>query len=179
MSSISNIREITDQEWIGKRDTAILMLLYGCGMRISEALSLTLHEIISCGASIKITGKRDKERVLPILLIVKEAIDEYVQFCPHHIENDGALFLSVRGKPLQQRSFRKQVQILRAYMGLPETTTPHAFRHSFATHLLAKDVDLRSIQLLLGHESLATTQIYTAVDTQHLLDAYNKSHPRG
>jgi len=164
-------------DWQSKRDLALLMLLYGSGLRISEALSLKLGEIRG-RESITILGKGNKQRLVPILPIVTGAIDAYVEACPHRIEPSSALFRGTRGGPLDPAIFQKNLRNIRRQLGLPDTATPHAFRHSFATHLLAAGTDLRSIQELLGHASLSTTQRYTHVDSNRLLSAYEKAHPR-
>jgi integrase/recombinase XerC len=171
------IETIDDGGWIGLRDIAILTLLYGCGLRIAEALALKREEAPTKG-SITVTGKGNKQRMVPILPVVREAIDAYIAACPWPMEPDGPLFLGARGGPLRARIVQRQMQNLRGLLGLPETATPHALRHSFATHLLAMGGDLRSIQELLGHVSLSTTQRYTEVDTGQLLDEYRATHPR-
>lgn len=165
------------QAWIGARDLAILLLLYGSGLRVSEALSLTAREL-PIGESIRVTGKRSKTRIVPVVAAVREAIAEYVSQCPHPIEGDLPLFVGARGGPLSGDLVRRSVRAARTRLGLPHTLTPHALRHSFATHLLARGADLRSLQELLGHASLSSTQIYTKVDAAHLLDVYRHAHPR-
>lgn len=164
-------------DWIGLRDIAILTLLYGCGLRIAEALSLTRAEA-PAGDVITVTGKGSKQRMVPILPVVRDAIDTYLNACPWRMEPGDPLFVGARGGPLRARIVQRQMQALRALLGLPETATPHALRHSFATHLLAMGGDLRSIQELLGHVSLSTTQRYTEVDAGRLLDEYRATHPR-
>ena len=163
--------------WIGKRDAAVLTLLYGCGLRIDEALRLNRADAPR-GESMMITGKGGKQRVIPVLPTVREAIDDYQQACPHDIPSDGPLFVGARGKRLGARTVQALMQKLRAHLGLPETATPHALRHSFATHLLAGGGDLRTIQELLGHASLSTTQRYTGVDADSLMAVYDAAHPR-
>lgn len=165
------------QPWIGARDLAILLLLYGAGLRVAEALSLT-GSVRPIGQALRVTGKRNKTRVVPIVPAVREAIEEYARQCPWPIEKDGALFLGARGGPLNADLVRRSVAAARRRLGLPDSLTPHALRHSFATHLLARGADLRSLQELLGHASLSSTQIYTAVDAAHLLDSYRHAHPR-
>ncbi|MEP3430792.1 MAG: tyrosine recombinase XerC [Roseibium sp.] len=165
--------------WIEARNTAVLTLLYGCGLRIAEALSLTGKMAPKQGTkTMRIIGKGRKERIVPILPAVTEAIDHYLKLCPYAVKADGPLFLGARGGPLNPRMIQLAMERLRGALGLPDTATPHALRHSFATHLLAGGGDLRTIQELLGHASLASTQIYTEIDSAHLLAAYDKAHPR-
>lgn len=166
-----------EEEWVNKRDLALLVLIYGCGLRISEALSLTVKDV-PAGDTLSIIGKGNKQRQVPVLPVVKDAIVEYVASCPYPLTPSSPLFLGKRGKGLDPAIFQLQLRKLRAALGLPESTTPHAFRHSFATHLLSAGGDLRSIQELLGHASLSTTQRYTHVDKDRLLGAYTKAHPR-
>ena len=163
--------------WMGQRDLAILLLLYGSGLRIAEALSLTA-QALPLGQALRVTGKRGKTRIVPILPTVREAIDAYVTSCPWPIVGHRPLFVGARGGPYNADLVRRAVRAARTRLGLPETLTPHALRHSFATHLLARGADLRSLQELLGHASLSSTQIYTAVDAAHLLDVYRNAHPR-
>ncbi|PIR39038.1 MAG: recombinase XerC [Alphaproteobacteria bacterium CG11_big_fil_rev_8_21_14_0_20_39_49] len=172
----SAIGQLSDEDWVSKRDTALLTLIYGCGLRISEALSLTIADL-PIGESLKITGKGNKEREVPVLPIVRERINEYLEACPFNMNE--SIFIGVRGGSLTPEVFRRQLKNLRCMLGLPDSATPHAFRHSFATHLLEKGVGLREIQELLGHSSLASTQIYTKVDTKNLLEAFEKAHPKG
>ncbi len=169
--------DLSNVEWIVQRDIAILTLLYGCGLRIAEALSLTLREAPT-GDSLTITGKGGKQRMVPVLPVVREALGAYLDACPWPIAADDPLFLGARGGPLRARIVQRQMQRLRGLLGLPETATPHALRHSFATHLLAMGGDLRAIQELLGHASLSTTQRYTEVDSGRLLEEYRATHPR-
>ncbi len=163
--------------WVGARDFALLLLLYGAGLRIGEALSLT-GAALPLGDVLRVTGKRNKTRVVPILPAVAKAVARYVEACPWPMGKATPLFLGARGGPLQPGVVRASVRSARRALGLPERTTPHALRHSFATHLLAGGADLRSLQELLGHASLASTQVYTAVDAAHLLDIYRSAHPR-
>jgi integrase/recombinase XerC len=165
------------EPWIGARDLAILLLLYGSGLRVSEALSLTARDL-PIGESIRVTGKRSKTRIVPVVQAVREAIADYVRQCPYRIADDAPLFAGARGGPLSADLVRRAVRAARVRLGLPHTLTPHALRHSFATHLLARGADLRSLQELLGHASLSSTQIYTKVDAAHLLDVYRHAHPR-
>ncbi len=164
-------------EWQGARDFAVLLLLYGAGLRVAEALSLTAR-VLPIGATLRVTGKRSKTRIVPIVPAVREAIDEYVRQCPWPIAGDLPLFVGARGGRLNPDLVRRSVRAARARLSLPETLTPHALRHSFATHLLAGGADLRALQELLGHASLSSTQIYTAVDAARLLDVYRHAHPR-
>ena len=165
------------EPWIGARDLAILLLLYGSGLRVSEALSLTARDL-PIGDAIRVTGKRSKTRIVPVVPAVREAIADYVRQCPYRIEGVSPLFVGARGGPLNADLVRRAVRAARTRLGLPHTLTPHALRHSFATHLLARGADLRSLQELLGHASLSSTQIYTKVDAAHLLDVYRHAHPR-
>ncbi|MCW8836035.1 MAG: tyrosine recombinase XerC [Rhodospirillales bacterium] len=164
-------------EWVGKRDVALLLLLYGCGLRIGEALGLNRRDAPK-GETMMITGKGGKQRVVPILSIVRDAIDAYIASCPIDPGQTGPLFIGARGNRLQARVVQRRMQTLRLLLGLPETATPHALRHSFATHLLAGGGDLRTIQELLGHASLSTTQRYTEVDSARLTEVYRSAHPR-
>ena len=166
-----------DDDWVNKRDVALLVLIYGCGLRISEALSLNYRDIPK-GDSVSITGKGNKQRNVPVLPLVREAIGEYVAACPYPFTAAAPLFLGTRGKALDPAIFQLQLRKLRHALNLPESTTPHAFRHSFATHLLSNGSDLRSIQELLGHASLSTTQRYTHIDKTRLMQAYKSAHPR-
>jgi len=163
--------------WQAKRDIAVLTLLYGCGLRISEALGLTRAEAPR-GDQIAITGKGRKDRLVPVLPAVRQAIADYLAACPFPLPADGPLFVGARGGPLNPRLVQRQMTDLRRALGLPETATPHALRHSFATHLLGNGGDLRAIQELLGHASLSTTQRYTSVETERLLAVYEAAHPR-
>lgn len=166
-------------DWIAARDRAVMCLLYGCGLRISEALSLTLRSAPINGRDVMlISGKGGKERLVPALPIVSAALETYIRQCPYAIEPDGPLFLGARGGPLSPRLIQLAMAERRLEMGLPDTATPHALRHSFATHLLSAGADLRQIQELLGHASLSTTQIYTEVDRDRLLSVYDAAHPR-
>ncbi|HUZ14255.1 MAG TPA: tyrosine recombinase XerC [Caulobacteraceae bacterium] len=164
-------------EWELARDAAVLTLLYGCGLRISEALALRRADA-PLGASLRILGKGSKTRLAPVLAAVREAVDAYLAALPFSLAPDAPLFLAARGGPLRARRVQEMMQRLRPRLGLSERATPHALRHSFATHLLGAGADLRSIQELLGHASLSTTQRYTAVDAAGLLAAYAKAHPK-
>lgn len=163
--------------WIAARDTAVLTLIYGCGLRIAEALGLNREDAPGTDTMV-VRGKGGKERLVPVLPAVIEAIEAYLVACPVALAPDGPLFVGIKGGRLNPRVVQKLMQDLRGLLGLPETATPHALRHSFATHLLAGGGDLRTIQELLGHASLSTTQRYTDVDTEGLLDVYNAAHPR-
>ncbi|MDQ3145305.1 MAG: tyrosine recombinase XerC [Pseudomonadota bacterium] len=163
--------------WVGARDLAILLLLYGSGLRVSEALSLRAR-ILPLGQALRVTGKRGKTRVVPILPAVKDAIAAYVADCPWPLASDVPLFVGAKGGPLNADLVRRAVRTARVRLGLADSLTPHALRHSFATHLLAGGADLRSLQELLGHASLSSTQIYTEVDAARLLDVYRHAHPR-
>jgi integrase/recombinase XerC len=163
--------------WVGARDLAILLLLYGAGLRVAEAMSLT-GAARPIGETLRITGKRSKTRIVPVMPAVREAIEDYVRQCPWPIGRDDPLFLGARGGPLNPDLVRRAVAAARRRLGLPDSLTPHALRHSFATHLLARGADLRALQELLGHASLSSTQIYTAVDAARLLDVYRHAHPR-
>jgi integrase/recombinase XerC len=166
-------------EWIAARDTAVLALLYGSGLRISEALSLQRKDAPIKGRDmLRVHGKGGKTRVVPVLPIVREAVERYLALCPMKLGSDDPLFIGARGKQLSPRIIQLKIAGARAALGLPETATPHALRHSFATHLLGAGVDLRAIQELLGHASLSTTQGYTEVDRAHLLKTYESAHPR-
>ena len=164
-------------DWVAARDVAVLTLLYGCGLRISEALGLTGADA-PLPATLRILGKGNKERVVPVLPVARDAVETYLRLCPHPTEPTLPLFRGVRGGALNPRMIQQVMARSRAQLGLPATATPHALRHSFATHLLAAGGDLRAIQELLGHASLSTTQAYTAVDTARLMEVYDRTHPR-
>ncbi|NNC46984.1 MAG: tyrosine recombinase XerC [Sphingomonas sp.] len=163
--------------WVGKRDLAILLLLYGGGLRISEATSLKAG-VLPLGASIRVVGKGGKTRVVPIVPAISEAVVAYAAACPFAMGTQDPLFRGARGGPLSPDMVRRAVRAARQRLGLPDSLTPHALRHSFATHLLAGGADLRSLQELLGHASLSSTQIYTEVDAARLLDVWKNAHPR-
>ena len=177
MEAVDSVAELTASEWQGKRDTAVLALLYGCGLRISEALGLT-RGTAPLGETLTITGKGQKQRMVPVLAAVRAAVDDYLAASPWHPAPNGPLFVGARGGPLNPRLVQRQMQLLRGMLGLAETATPHALRHSFATHLLSGGGDLRAIQELLGHASLSTTQRYTKVEPEQLLKVYAAAHPR-
>jgi integrase/recombinase XerC len=175
--SLDAAAAFANRPWEGNRDTAILALLYGCGLRLSEALGLTRGRA-PLGEILAINGKGGKQRLVPILPAVRRAVADYVAACPYELVKDGPLFVGSRGGPLNPRIVQRKMAALRGFLGLPETATPHALRHSFATHLLGAGGDLRAIQELLGHASLSTTQRYTSVDTARLLAIYDAAHPR-
>ena len=177
LASIDMVDALQVLPWIAARDTSILTLLYGCGLRISEALGLQRGDV-PFRDSIRIVGKGNKERVVPVLPVVAESVEAYVALCPFVMTADGPLFVGMRGRRLNAGVVQRQMRQVRIALGLPNTATPHALRHSFATHLLSSGGDLRSIQELLGHASLSTTQRYTEVDTDHLQRIYRESHPR-
>jgi len=169
--------ESAAEPWIAARDEAVLLLLYGAGLRIGEAMSLT-GDILPIGDTMLVTGKRAKTRVVPILPPVRAAIEHYVALCPYGAASGEQLFRGARGGPLAAELIRRAVRAARVRLGLDDSATPHALRHSFATHLLGRGADLRSLQELLGHASLSSTQVYTGVDAAHLLDVYRNAHPR-
>jgi len=164
-------------DWLGARDLAILLLLYGAGLRVAEAMGLTAR-VLPLGQAMRVTGKRGKTRIVPLVPAVREAIEAYVALCPYPLASDTPLFVGAKGGPLNPDLVRRAVRGARARLGLPDSLTPHALRHSFATHLLARGADLRSLQELLGHASLSSTQIYTEVVAARLLDVYRHAHPR-
>jgi len=174
--ALTNVAGFAAKDWIGDRDIAVLTLLYGCGLRISEALNLNRQDLPD-GHMLRVLGKRNKERMVPLLPVVRAAIEVYLTSCPTDLPLNGPLFIGAQGKRLNARMIQLAMEKLRKSLGLPPSATPHALRHSFATHLLTAGVDLRSIQKLLGHASLATTQHYTDVDTAYLMDVYNNAHP--
>jgi len=187
--AINSAKRITDADlrageerepWILARDAAVLSLLYGSGLRISEALGLARGDVPTPGKgdAITVTGKGNKQRMVPLLPQVSQSIADYIALCPYDLPADGPLFVGARGKALSPRIVQLVMERLRGTLSLPDSATPHALRHSFATHLLARGGDLRAIQELLGHASLSTTQIYTAVDTERLLEVYRSTHPR-
>lgn len=174
---LDSVDLLPGEPWETQRDVALFTLLYGCGLRISEALDLNRGEA-PVGESLTVTGKGNKQRMLPVLPVVREATAAYLAACPLQPGADGPLFVGVRGKRLNPGVAQKRLRELRLLLGLPDSVTPHALRHSFATHLLGGGGDLRSIQELLGHASLSTTQRYTAVDSERLLAAWRAAHPR-
>jgi integrase/recombinase XerC len=185
--AVSAARQMTDTDlrageerepWVLARDAAVLALLYGSGLRISEALGLKRRDVAAATDALTITGKGNKTRMVPVLAQVTKLITDYLTVCPYVLPPDGALFVGAKGGRLSPRIVQLAMARLRGALGLPDSATPHALRHSFATHLLARGGDLRAIQELLGHASLSTTQIYTAVDAERLLDVYKSAHPR-
>ena len=177
VAMIARVGELGREDWVAARDRAVVTLLYGCGLRISEALGLTgadhpLPEVM------RIVGKGAKERLVPVLPVAREAVADYVRLCPHDLSRAAPLFRGARGGVLNPRLIALVMEKARAGLGLPSSATPHAMRHSFATHLLSAGGDLRAIQELLGHASLSTTQAYTAVDAARLMEVYEAAHPR-
>jgi len=168
------------ETWILARDAAVMALLYGSGLRISEALGLQRREVPRPGEGdvLVVTGKGNKTRMVPVLQNVLELVQEYVAMCPYPLPADGPIFVGARGGPLSPRIIQLAMERLRGALGLPDSATPHALRHSFATHLLSRGGDLRAIQELLGHSSLSTTQVYTGIDSERLLEVYASAHPR-
>lgn len=169
----------TRAPWVLARDAAVIALLYGAGLRISEALGLTRADApTGTRDSLTVTGKGQKTRMVPVIAPIRHAVENYLALCPHALASGGPLFVGTRGGPLSPRLIQLAVERMRGALGLPSTATPHALRHSFATHLLSRGGDLRTIQELLGHASLSTTQVYTAVDSTRLIEAYRSAHPR-
>ncbi|MEM9937554.1 MAG: tyrosine recombinase XerC [Pseudomonadota bacterium] len=175
---IETSETLQEEPWVAARDVAALTLMYGAGLRISEALELP-GNLTPAPETLRIKGKGGKVRLVPLIPAVRAAMDDYTRLCPYKQSAATPFFYGLRGKRLQAPVLRKQVQILRGALGLPETATPHALRHSFATHLLANGADLRAIQTLLGHASLSTTQVYTGVEAGHLRKVHASAHPRG
>lgn len=171
------VSEDAAEPWIAARDWSVLLLLYGAGLRIGEAMALT-PAILPLGDTIRVTGKRGKTRIVPLLPAVRDAIEAYAAACPYALTPEAPLFRGAKGGALSPAIIRRSVRAARVRLGLSDRTTPHALRHSFATHLLGRGADLRALQELLGHASLGSTQIYTAVDAAHLLDVYRNAHPR-
>ncbi|MBB3695457.1 tyrosine recombinase XerC [Sphingomonas sp. BK580] len=174
----TDVAEDSDEPWVAARDWAVLLLLYGAGLRIGEAVTLP-GAVLPLGETLRVTGKRAKTRVVPLLADVRAAVERYAALCPWPLAAEAPLFRGVKGGALSPGVVRLKVRGARARLGLGERTTPHALRHSFATHLLGRGADLRALQELLGHASLSSTQVYTAVDAAHLLDVYRAAHPRG
>ncbi len=170
--------QLAEEPWIAARNACILTLLYACGLRISEALDLTPADFSGTPSSLRIIGKGGKIRLVPLIAAALDGVAAYRKLCPYHLTEDAPLFRGARGGKLQPAIIQREMQKLRGALGLPETATPHALRHSFATHLLAGGGDLRTIQELLGHASLSTTQVYTGVDSARLLEIYDRAHPR-
>ena len=174
---LNTIGDFTVTDWVSARDIAVVTLLYGCGLRINEALSLN-REDVPTGDMLRVIGKRNKERLVPVLPVVKQAIKAYLERVPFTLADDGPLFVGVRGGRLNARAIQQAMLLVRTALGLPDSATPHALRHSFATHLLSAGGDLRTIQELLGHADLASTQVYTEVDSSRLKQVYNKAFRR-
>lgn len=174
---IDTVELQSQSDWVSARDVAVVTVLYGCGLRISEALGLRGRDA-PLPDVLRIVGKGGKERIVPVLNAARDAVNSYVHLCPHALEPDAPLFRGVRGGALNPRAIQKAMAASRMQLGLPATATPHAMRHSFATHLLSAGGDLRAIQELLGHASLSTTQSYTAVDTARLMEVYDRTHPK-
>ncbi len=174
---VSAGEQLAEEPWIAARNAAVLTLLYGSGLRISEALAVKAGEMPGAGV-LRVTGKGGKTRLAPVLPLAQKAVAEYRRLCPYYLDPDGPLFRGARGGPLDPAIVQREMRKLRSALNLPDTATPHALRHSFATHLLGRGGDLRTIQELLGHASLSTTQIYTGVDTARLLEIYDSAHPR-
>ena len=175
---VSAGEQLAEEPWIAARNAAVLTLLYGAGLRISEALGLLAGELTGAEETLRIKGKGGKTRMVPVLPALQQAVTEYRRLCPYYLPAEEPLFRGARGGKLQAAILQRDMQRMRGALGLPETATPHALRHSFATHLLGRGGDLRTIQELLGHASLSTTQIYTDVDSARLLDIYSAAHPR-
>ncbi|PVE60277.1 recombinase XerC [Arthrobacter sp. TPD3018] len=177
MALAGEVADEAAEPWVGARDWAVLLLLYGAGLRIGEAIALPAR-VLPLGETLTVTGKRDKTRIVPLLPQVRAAVEAYAAQTPWALAPDEPLFRGVKGGPLSPGMIRRSVRAARGRLGLGERTTPHALRHSFATHLLGRGADLRALQELLGHASLSSTQIYTAVDAAHLMDVYRNAHPR-
>ena len=174
-----NDAQLSEEPWINARDAAAMSLMYGCGLRIGEVLNLHSNQFCNDTDNVlRITGKGNKTRLVPLLPVVRQSVDEYLNLSPYVVEDNEPMFRGAKGGVLQPAIIQKQMRKLRSAFGLPDSATPHALRHSFATHLLAGGGDLRSIQELLGHASLSTTQLYTAVDTSRLLEVFDAAHPR-
>ncbi len=179
LAVVATENQLAEEAWVAARDAAVLMLLYGSGLRISEALGLTRAEAPPPeGGSVRVTGKGGKTRIVPVLPKVAAAVADYLDRCPFDLPPEGPLFRGEKGGALSPRIVQRAMERLRGALGLPASATPHALRHSFATHLLGAGGDLRTIQELLGHASLGTTQVYTAVDTERLMAAWASAHPR-
>ncbi|OOG71951.1 Tyrosine recombinase XerC [Ensifer sp. M14] len=178
LNVVTTEAQLAEEPWVAARNAAVLTLLYGCGLRISEALDLTPGDFAGTPTSLRITGKGGKTRIVPLMTVARDAVATYLKLCPYHAGADEPMFRGTRGAKLQPAIIQREMQKLRGALGLPDTATPHALRHSFATHLLAGGGDLRTIQELLGHASLSTTQVYTGVDSTRLLEIYDRAHPR-
>ncbi|HEU0118132.1 MAG TPA: tyrosine recombinase XerC, partial [Alphaproteobacteria bacterium] len=174
---VSLAKNVSQEGWVGLRDEALFTLLYGAGLRISEALALT-HADLAQKDRITVTGKGNKQRNVPMLPIVRESLDKYLAECPYAVKPKQPIFVGARGEKLNPAVAQRHLRQLRRQLNLPDSVTPHALRHSFATHLLSSGADLRSLQELLGHSSLSTTQLYTKIDAQQLSKTYRAAHPR-
>lgn len=174
---VTSAEDTPQDNWIGLRDRALFTLLYGAGLRLGEALSLTRGDLTR-GDRITVTGKGNKQRYVPLLPVIQDAVTKYLAACPYALKNDSPTFVGARGEVLNPAVAQRSLRVLRRQLGLPDSVTPHALRHSFATHLLASGADLRSLQELLGHSSLSTTQLYTQVEAGQLLGVYRAAHPR-
>lgn len=177
VNMVETVATSASEDWAGLRDAAVLLLMYGAGLRIAEALSLKASDL-PLGETLVVSGKGNKQRVVPLLPVVRDAVAAYLAACPFDVSGEAAVFRGVKGGPLSQGMVQKAMARARHSLGLPDTATPHALRHSFATHLLGSGADLRSLQELLGHASLGSTQIYTQVDAARMLEAYRSAHPR-
>jgi len=177
LATVDTAPDLATEDWLGLRDRALFALLYGCGLRLGEALSLSRRDLPEDGR-LTVLGKGGKQRQVPVLPPVRDALRDYVAACPFALSADDPLFVGARGRRLNPGVAERQMRTLRAALGLPDTATPHALRHSFASHLLAGGADLRAIQELLGHSSLSTTQRYTEVDDARLMEIYRNAHPR-
>ena len=178
MNALGLLKDMHEEDWLNRRDAALFTLIYGCGLRISEAIGVTKSDWQDASDMLRITGKGNKERLVPLLDGVKDMVDAYLKSCPFVMGKDDEIFRGVKGKALNPGMAQKQIRLVRSMLGLPDTVTPHALRHSFATHLLGRGGDLRTIQELLGHASLSTTQRYTKVDHESLRKVYAAAHPR-
>ncbi|AHK42632.1 tyrosine-type recombinase/integrase [Ensifer sp. T173] len=178
LNVVTTDAQLAEEPWVAARNAAVLTLLYGCGLRISEALDLTPGDFAGTPSSLRVTGKGGKTRIVPLMAVARDAVATYLKLCPYHAGAGEPMFRGTRGAKLQPAIIQREMQKLRGALGLPDTATPHALRHSFATHLLAGGGDLRTIQELLGHASLSTTQVYTGVDSTRLLEIYDRAHPR-
>lgn len=178
LNVVTTDAQLAEEPWVAARNAAVLTLLYGCGLRISEALDLTPGDFAGTPTSLRINGKGGKTRIVPLMAVARDAVATYLRLCPYNAGADQPMFRGTRGAKLQPAIIQREMQKLRGALGLPDTATPHALRHSFATHLLAGGGDLRTIQELLGHASLSTTQVYTGVDPTRLLEIYDRAHPR-
>jgi len=177
LDALRTIASLAPEPWLGLRDTAILLLMYGAGLRIGEVLGLNISDLPD-NLSLRVTGKGNKTRIVPLLPAIPQAIQNYLAACPYDLKSHDPIFVGRRGDRLNPGVVQRQVRLLRDTLGLPQSATPHALRHSFATHLLENGGDLRTIQELLGHESLAATQRYTKVDSQRLKNVHHAAHPR-